>query len=111
MVCSTPKMGCEVKFCFSISAITASICSWGAPGRMMIIIMKDSFFIFCFRRWSSSPERTLRKAYRDHHLSKIILVIGGLDTRLRRTRPPEHFLFTPSPALHIHLELLQVRVP
>src|SRR5258706_10569129 len=63
MVCSTPKMGCEVKFCFSISAITASICSLGAPGRMMIIIMKDSFSLYIIAGGLDTPFATNTQGY------------------------------------------------
>lgn len=31
-------------------------------------------------RWSSSLERSLRKAYRDHHQAKQLWLYGGLDT-------------------------------
>src|SRR5688572_9026527 len=44
MVCSIPSITWEDSFCFSISAITPLICSLGAPGCMMIIMM----FVFLF---------------------------------------------------------------
>ena len=34
-------------------------------------------------RWSSSPERFLRRAYRDHRLMERFKFIGGLDMRLK----------------------------
>src|SRR5688572_10928968 len=65
MVCSTPSMTCEDNFCFSISAITPLICSLGAPGCMMIIIMISPFLsdvgarssrpTFSSKSWAGKP--------------------------------------------------------